>query len=334
MGSSRAKKTAKQADFQKPKLKVGKTRPKASNATDTSFKSTAIVLKDQHLSINVRSLDDQIDLHIAHLGSRSEAQRKEALAALINAATKAKIPAQLVLEKALPLITDGSPAVREQLLRLLQTLPPDQCRGFEGRVVLYLQTGLTHIASGVCRSALDLCKWASEVYGLALMSCSGGWYKVLNCFLLLLGWQPVSAASDSDKDWSGGGAAIEKLNKEPKLMVRVLETFASFLALGFSSPDAESENSNATFLGFRPHLVPPHPNPYTRLGLFEMPADIGDQLYEDAEARKSVFIAQFRGSIMRGCQIAKQQGGELGRAAGTLSKAIAVAEGNPNKLHA
>jgi hypothetical protein len=39
MGASAKKKKDKKKDFQKAKLKVGKTKPKASNFTDTSFKS-------------------------------------------------------------------------------------------------------------------------------------------------------------------------------------------------------------------------------------------------------------------------------------------------------
>ena len=39
MGSSTKKKNEKRKDFAKPKLKVGKARPKPNNFTDTSFKS-------------------------------------------------------------------------------------------------------------------------------------------------------------------------------------------------------------------------------------------------------------------------------------------------------
>jgi pre-rRNA-processing protein IPI1 len=42
MGSSARKKAEKKKDFQKQKLRVGKQRPKASNATDTSFKSKGV----------------------------------------------------------------------------------------------------------------------------------------------------------------------------------------------------------------------------------------------------------------------------------------------------
>lgn len=39
MGSSARKKNEKRKDFKKPKLKVGKARPKPDNFTDTSFKA-------------------------------------------------------------------------------------------------------------------------------------------------------------------------------------------------------------------------------------------------------------------------------------------------------
>jgi pre-rRNA-processing protein IPI1 len=46
MGKSSKAKKEKKKDFQKAKLKVGKTKPKASNATDTSFKAlcTSIIV--------------------------------------------------------------------------------------------------------------------------------------------------------------------------------------------------------------------------------------------------------------------------------------------------
>jgi len=39
MGKSAKAKKEKKKDFAKPKLKVGKTKPKADNFTDTSFKA-------------------------------------------------------------------------------------------------------------------------------------------------------------------------------------------------------------------------------------------------------------------------------------------------------
>ncbi|CAG8473935.1 960_t:CDS:10 [Dentiscutata erythropus] len=47
---SHRKKKAQQEDFKKPKLKVGKKKPQASNFTDTSFKSKAISLPEQSIA--------------------------------------------------------------------------------------------------------------------------------------------------------------------------------------------------------------------------------------------------------------------------------------------
>ena len=44
MGSSAKRKREKKQDFQKTKLKVGKTKPKASNFTDTSFRAKCMYL--------------------------------------------------------------------------------------------------------------------------------------------------------------------------------------------------------------------------------------------------------------------------------------------------
>ena len=42
MGSSAKKKAEKKKDFKKQSFKVGKQKPKASNLTDTSFRSKGI----------------------------------------------------------------------------------------------------------------------------------------------------------------------------------------------------------------------------------------------------------------------------------------------------
>lgn len=64
----KAKKKKRQVDFQKVKLKVGKTKPKANNATNTNFRTRGIYLSEQlkkdisgptthrQLGINVSSL--------------------------------------------------------------------------------------------------------------------------------------------------------------------------------------------------------------------------------------------------------------------------------------
>lgn len=43
----KSKKKKRQDDFQKVKLKVGKTKPKANNATNTNFRTKGIYLSEQ-----------------------------------------------------------------------------------------------------------------------------------------------------------------------------------------------------------------------------------------------------------------------------------------------
>jgi pre-rRNA-processing protein IPI1 len=50
MGKNKRKKKQKEEDFKKVKLKVGKTLPKGTNETQTSFKSRGIVVPSQDLT--------------------------------------------------------------------------------------------------------------------------------------------------------------------------------------------------------------------------------------------------------------------------------------------
>jgi pre-rRNA-processing protein IPI1 len=53
MGKSAKAKKEKKKDFQKAKLKVGKTKPKASNATDTSFKARCKITNTEEARLAV-----------------------------------------------------------------------------------------------------------------------------------------------------------------------------------------------------------------------------------------------------------------------------------------
>ncbi|KZZ96372.1 hypothetical protein AAP_01145 [Ascosphaera apis ARSEF 7405] len=76
MGSSQKRKNEKKKDFQKQKLKVGKTKPKPSNYTDTSFKAKSIVLNQQSLSTSAPSFNAQFAHSVSLLGSKSDTQRQ------------------------------------------------------------------------------------------------------------------------------------------------------------------------------------------------------------------------------------------------------------------
>ena len=71
MGSSAKKKKEKAKDFQKAKLKVGKARPKNTNATDTTFAAKSIVLKQQSLDESKREAGPLFNHNLSLLSSKN-----------------------------------------------------------------------------------------------------------------------------------------------------------------------------------------------------------------------------------------------------------------------
>ncbi|RMZ90228.1 hypothetical protein DV736_g2537, partial [Chaetothyriales sp. CBS 134916] len=146
MTSSAKKKRERKKDFQKPKLKVGKAKPKAVNHTDTNFRAKAIVL-NQQLSVDAPSASAQFSHHVSLLSSKSENQRRESLvflaACLDSAKTTAALPLTIsaFLEKLCPLILDGSNGVRSQLLKLFQTIPPADIKDRVARLLPHIRAG-------------------------------------------------------------------------------------------------------------------------------------------------------------------------------------------------
>lgn len=144
MTKSRKQKQKKQ-DFLKRKLKVGKTKPKASNLTDTSFVSRTISIKNQHLEH-----DHDLSKKLSLLKHHNVTVRKETLQNFQKAIPKiihSKLMSPL-LTQCIPLICDDSRVVREQLVELIKEIGKWDaqvlrlhCKVF----VLYINMATTHI---------------------------------------------------------------------------------------------------------------------------------------------------------------------------------------------
>lgn len=336
MGSSAKKKREKKADFAKPKLKVGKARPKNTNATDTSFAAKSIVLKQQSLSEGARDASALFHHNLSLLSSRNDTQRRDALTYLITAIAAAPSasppkPASEVLSKVSPLILDGSSAVRGQVLKLLKLLPAAQL-GSLGQTVLYTRAGLTHLSNDIRLTALDVLDWLVQTNGQAAVSQAGGWVKTLHTFQNLLSWQgTTSSGTIQNGNWS---ATKTKTNLgSNKLLVHQLTTLALFLTAGLSrmSPDvkAEAKRTAALFPLWQvdAHLLPKKSNPYGYLNLFGAPRDVESEVYDEAEERMKIFVdLKLHGAFQFGVQEAKREGGEIGRAASAVVKALSLVE--------
>ncbi|KAF7193960.1 Pre-rRNA-processing protein ipi1 [Pseudocercospora fuligena] len=320
MGSSAKKKKEKKADFQKAKLKVGKARPKNTNATDTSFQAKSIVLKQQNLSEGSRDATALFDHNLSLLTSRTDIQRRDALIYLttVVAASPNTLPrpASQILEKAQPLMIDGSSSVRSQLLKLLTVLPADQL-GDLSRTLLFARNGMTHLSNDIRLDALDIFDWLMATNGEAAVSVAGGWVKTLGTFQTVLSWQ--DAAQDApavNGNWSAAKTTKSSLGSN-KLLVHQLNSLSRLLTVGLKRTpvDLQAQAKRAAELfplwQTDAHMVSKKSNPYAYLNLFGPPRDVESEVYDDAEERANVFVEVGLDQIFRtGVQEAKKEGGE------------------------
>ena len=358
MGSSAKKKNEKRKDFKKPKLKVGKARPKPDNFTDTSFKAKgqsvcsrpewrfklltlveAIVLAHQSLSTNAPIQSMQFSHHLSLLSSRSSSQRRDSLAFLTTATISrpvnapSPLPISVLLQKLNPLILDGSNSVRSQLLRCLSALPSLEIGPHIGQTLLYIRAGLTHLAADIRSSATDLLLWAIETCPNELVSCTGGWVKTLKCLLTVLHWNPTSVtpgkgAAVGAHPWSSSLQA-PTVGKESKIVVKTLNVLAAFLSAGLK--EAHDADAGGTYYEKWPfplryvetHMLPNRSNAFAHLNLFGLPRDKESEMYVNREERQTIFQKRFQAIVSSGVETAKREGGEVGRAAAGVAKVLA-----------
>ncbi|MCJ1283120.1 rRNA processing protein [Xylographa opegraphella] len=327
MGSSVKKKKDKKKDFQKQKLKVGKARPQPDNFTNTSFKSKAIVLNAQTLNINAPSSSDQFSHHLGLLTSRSDAQRKESLSYLTAATISRPVgsplpqPVSILVPKILPLFLDGSNGVRNQLLKLLRVLPSGEIGDLIEKILLYVRAAMTHLAADIRSSSMDILGWLLEVAGEPLVSCAGGWVKTMRCFLAMLGW----SNEEANESWSTNKASFGKAGSEGKTLVKILNTLGLFLSVGLTEAETMEpvENTNLFPLtDVQYHMLPRRSNTYASLNLFGSHRDEDSQMYEQCSERRKILSSKFLKVLERGLESARQEGGEIGRAAAATTKVI------------
>ncbi|KAJ6020403.1 Pre-rRNA-processing protein ipi1 [Penicillium herquei] len=334
MGASTKRKKEKKQDFQKPKLKVGKAKAKPENYTDTSFKSKAIVLNQQSLQLNAPSSNSQFTHHLSLLSSKSDSQRRDSLAYLTSSIASRPVnshlpqPVSIMLPSLLPLLLDASNNVRTQLLKLLRTLPHSDVEDHVLQLLPYVRAGMTHLAPDIRVSAVEILSWLVESAGEQVVSCAGGWIKTLNCFLSVLGWH-----TDESAKWSSTRASFGKSGSKGKPMVKVLGALAGFLDAGVGEPGASAgvnadQNGNDVSASPFPlsqtdhHMISASAAPYAYLNLFGQPRDEEGEMYETREDRYRVFATRFLPAVDRGLKSAREEGGELGRAASSVTKVL------------
>lgn len=120
-----------------------------------------------------------------------------------------------------------------------------------------------------------------------------------------------------------------------KLLVHQLTSLAQLLNAGLAKPSLDEERKAVAARAIAQfplwhmdaHALPKKSNPFGYLNLFGAPRDVESEVYEDAEGRieVSIDIGLFE-AFSNGVKEAKKEGGEVGRAAALVEKALRLVE--------
>ncbi|KAL8351016.1 hypothetical protein RB601_000834 [Gaeumannomyces tritici] len=325
------------------KLKVGKAKEKPASFTDTSFKSKAIVVAQQSITVDGPSPAEQFKHNLSLASSsRSENQRRDALAFLTGqlAAKPPNNPVGTagVLARLLPLISDTCSGVRTQLLKLFQTLPRADVAQQAEKVLMYVRAGMTHLSADVRNDSLGVMEWLLDTAGDEVVSCAGGWMKTLNVFAAMLGWSSIAAVaaaasagaatssvskttSTTTKGWTSAPKSTFGAAKGGQSYARQLLALAKFLEIGLR-PEVVSTSAGPSAYWNGLYRLPRCSNPFGHLNLFGAPRDADSEMYADREDRQRVFSARWQVVVSKGLEEAKKEGGAVGRAAAILDLAV------------
>ncbi|KAK6334038.1 rRNA processing protein [Orbilia brochopaga] len=349
MGSSSKKKKEKQKDFAKPKLRVGKTKPKADNHTSTSFKSKAVVVGHQSLNAAAPTAQTQLKHNLTLLNHHSHTTRRDSLAHIASVLSSSQsagppLPFSVILPALAPLILDTAAPVRTQLLTLLTNLtkpkdlrqdaiiPADAVRMHTPRFLLYIHSAMTHISADIRADSTNFLALLLNVVGEEAVRGAKGWGKTLKCWMVLLGWESAKSGAGvrtSTIEFSDPG----KNKKASQQHLSVLKQFLTIGMLVAEEPVSNLDIGRNDLL--RPHqytelyLLPRTSNIYAHLSLFATSVAVENVNEEDAEgsaedcdSRKRIMKNVFEGNIRAGLLARIQEGGEVGRQAGGVLKIL------------
>lgn len=287
----------------------------------------AIALKQQSLSANAPTVEAQCAHHLGLLNHKSDTQRRDSLAYLTTVISThppnvpLPQPSSVIIPTVQRLILDGSNAVRQQLLKLLQSLPKDDIAGHTDQLLLHTRAGMTHLSTEIRLFALEVLEWLLAAAGDDVVSCAGGWVKTLKCFLSLLGWK-----NDASSKWSSTRSFGRSSSTESKVQVKQMNALTAFLRAGLlHSQTTSAVRGGADYFPLwqtEHHVLSERSNLYAHLNLFGAARDEEAEMYEDREDRQRVFHDRAEASIVAGLEQAIRGGGEPGRAAAQLRKVL------------
>jgi len=185
---------------------------------------------------------------------------------------------------------------------------------------------MTHLSADIRAFSMEVLEWLLQAIGRDIVSCAGGWVKTLKSFTRLLGWQSQTVGSQG---WSMYQQSGVRPGSESKAMIKQMTVLAAFIKAGIAPPAAldilEAEaamTSSFPYVHTRQHHLPERSNAFAHLYLFGPPPDEEGEMYQDREERQRIFDMRYLSLIRQGVEQTKKEGGEIGRAAAGIRKAV------------
>lgn len=289
----------------------------------------AIVVNQQSLFQHGSPASEVVTRQIASLASENHLRRREArafLASLINdpdARNHAILQINTSLPQVLQLTLVASDDVRNEAIEVLKLLPRREIEERVEGMLPYVRSGLTHLAANVASTSLDILKWLIDSYGEQLVSCRGGWTKMLKCFLVMLRWTSETRTSG----WTFSRSSIEDATYQGTNLVKCLEALAAFLKAGLSRPREDrvllSELPYFPIAGtLGAHLPTSATGGYSCLDLFGGPLDNENAECSDVDARKQAIADAFQPALEQGLAALLRDGGDVGPAAADAAEIL------------
>lgn len=348
MGSKR-KKQEKKKDFQKTKLKVGKTARKPDNYTDTSFTAKAISLPNQSVTKKATrpaSTKGEVNLshHLSLTKHHSAQTRKEVLGFIESHLPSNPSIYKQIISSTVPLITDQSHEVRLALISLIRACALRQSGLLElhmRAIVLFLNSAMTHIQPDIRATSTSLLATLVDLSPQPLVK--GYFVKLMKSYFSLMSWplggdqQSVSLAVNTTGSLGSGKKSRAK-------HIRILSQFLE--AALFEQETPASSMSTDWSLVILPHpstpcyMMPQVPQSYFHYKLFidEIPSSISSSLSsddgkislreaesmstDDIDARRKIMMDVFHKGLLKNLQSAVKEGGEIGAEANTCISTI------------
>lgn len=323
---AKKKKTLKQLDFQKKKLKVGAGKAKPSNVTNTSFSTRRISIKSQNLNAQGHS-DLTKRLHL--LRHHNDNVRRDTLAGFQKQMARicnTEIMTPLI-RQTIPLICDESHSVREAAVDLFTEvgIQDQQILQLHCRVIaLYVHMAMTHIGRGVqsdstlvLRCLLRFCE--EEV-------CRQQWVKLMDSLMTLLGW-----SGSIGKNAAAGVMQTKK--RDARTQYRHLEALHDLVKAGCLEPEPHMVNrddvSTDKLRHYIKYMLPSWPQPYEHLGLFSKALSNTNSTQNttsasslDMQSRRTLLFEKYAQAITKHSDSLIKDGGELGKIGRALQQLL------------